>query len=165
MCEYSASEIERQIQDSAFVWELILSDDNVELDVEDTESPKAKSTKKKRRPSVEEQEPDSPPVATPSVPQQQQQQQQTLTVDDSAVTALYANFCRISSTPEELILDLGLNVNPMSPGEAKVQISERIILNHYTAKRLLAALATTLQQHENIFGALETDVRRRAYRM
>ena len=28
--------------------------------------------------------------------------QQTLTVDDSTVSAGYANFCRVSSTPEEL---------------------------------------------------------------
>ncbi len=90
-----------------------------------------------------------------------QQQQQTLKVDDSAVMAAYSNFCRVSSTPEELILDLGLNPNPYTPGEVTVKVSQRIIMNHYTAKRLLSALSMALQRHEQAFGVLETDVRRR----
>jgi hypothetical protein len=34
-------------------------------------------------------------------------------------------------------------------------------MNHFTAKRLLAALSMALQRHETAFGVLETDVRRR----
>ncbi len=89
------------------------------------------------------------------------QQQQTLTVDDSAVKAGYANFCRVSSTPEEMILDLGLNPNPYAQGEVTVHVGQRIIMNHYTGKRLLSALSMALQRHEQAFGVLETDVRRR----
>jgi hypothetical protein len=92
---------------------------------------------------------------------EQQQAQQTLKVDDSNVTAGYANFCRVSSTPEELILDLGLNPNPYATGEITVTIDQRIIMNHFTAKRLLSALSMSLQRHEQAFGVLETDVRRR----
>ena len=92
---------------------------------------------------------------------QQQQVQQTLNVDDSAVIAGYANFCRVSSTPEELILDLGLNPNPYAQGNVTVKVTQRIIMNHYTAKRLLSALSMALQRHEQAFGVLETDVRRR----
>ena len=88
------------------------------------------------------------------------QQQQTVTVKDDDVTASYANFCRVSSTPEELILDLGLNPNPFG-GNATIKVSERIILNHYTAKRLLSALSMALQRHEQAFGVLETDIRKR----
>ena len=101
-------------------------------------------------------------------PQQQaaaQQQQravtQTLKVDDSDVVAGYANFCRVQSTPEELILDLGLNPNPYQPGEVTVKVGQRIIMNHYTAKRLLQALSMAVQRHEAAFGVLETDVRKR----
>lgn len=90
-----------------------------------------------------------------------QQAQQTLVVDDSAVVAGYANFCRVSSTPEELILDLGLNPNPYATGEVTVPVGQRIIMNHFTAKRLLSALSMALQRHEQAFGVLETDVRRR----
>lgn len=87
--------------------------------------------------------------------------QQTLTVDDAHSTASYANFCRVSSTPEELILDLGLNPNPFAQGEVTIHVGQRIIMNHFTAKRLLQALAVTLQRHEQAFGTLETDVMRR----
>jgi hypothetical protein len=100
-----------------------------------------------------------PPVAP--VQQRPAQQPQTLTVDDSNVTAGYANFCRVSSTPEELILDLGLNPNPYATGEVTIPVTQRIIMNHFTAKRLLSALSTALQRHEQAFGILETDVRRR----
>jgi hypothetical protein len=92
------------------------------------------------------------------------QAQQTLIVDDSNVVAGYANFCRVSSTPEELILDLGLNPNPYATGEVKVPVTQRIIMNHFTAKRLLSALSMALQRHEQAFGVLETDVRRRVKR-
>jgi hypothetical protein len=87
--------------------------------------------------------------------------QQAVRIDDSNVMACYANFCRVSSTPEELILDLGLNPNPYNAGAAAVKVSQRIIMNHYTAKRLLAALSMSLQHHEQAFGVLETDVRKR----
>ena len=90
-----------------------------------------------------------------------QQAQQTLKVEDANVSAGYANFCRVSSTPEELILDLGLNPNPYATGEITVSIDQRIIMNHFTAKRLLSALSMSLQRHEQAFGVLETDVRRR----
>ena len=89
---------------------------------------------------------------------------QTLIVDDSNVSAGYANFCRVSSTPEELILDLGLNPNPYAQGEIRVPVTQRIIMNHFTAKRLLQALNMALARHEQAFGVLETDVRRRVRR-
>ncbi|MFN0055961.1 MAG: DUF3467 domain-containing protein [Planctomycetales bacterium] len=100
-------------------------------------------------------------VTDPVVPQPAAPAQGELTVDDSSVSPLYANFCRVSSTPEELIIDVGLNTSPMSTGDVKVKISERIIINHYTAKRLLAALTSSLERHEQLFGVVETNVRRR----
>ncbi|MDA1014359.1 MAG: DUF3467 domain-containing protein [Planctomycetota bacterium] len=96
------------------------------------------------------------PAAAPAA-----QQQQHIEVDDSQVNAAYANFCRVSSTPEELVLDLGLNPSPYAPGEVKIRVSQRLIMNHFTAKRLLSALSMALQRHEQAFGVLETDVRKR----
>ena len=87
--------------------------------------------------------------------------QSTIHVDDSQCSAGYANFCRVSSTPEELILDLGLNPHPYAAGETTVKVSQRIIMNHYTAKRLIHALGVSLQRHESTFGSVETDVRKR----
>jgi hypothetical protein len=36
-------------------------------------------------------------------------------VDDANIVAAYANFCRVSSTPEELIIDPDLNPQPLNP--------------------------------------------------
>ena len=105
--------------------------------------------------------PDQPADQPAGQPAGEQQIQQTLSVDDSSVSAGYANFCRVSSTPEEMILDLGLNPNPYAQGEVTVNVSQRIIMNHFTAKRLLSALSMALQRHEQAFGVLETDVRKR----
>jgi Protein of unknown function (DUF3467) len=85
----------------------------------------------------------------------------TTEIDDSHAVAGYANFCRVSSTPEELILDLGLNPNPYAQGMTTIKVTQRIIMNHFTAKRLLGALSMSLQRHEQAFGVLETDVRKR----
>jgi hypothetical protein len=82
-------------------------------------------------------------------------------LDDSAVAALYANVCRVSSTPEEVVLDLALNPNPLGAPHGTIRVSQRVILNHYTAKRLAALLTETVQRHEQAFGPLETDVRKR----
>tara|TARA_R110002095_G_scaffold188226_6_gene165722 strand:- start:9303 stop:9662 length:360 start_codon:yes stop_codon:yes gene_type:complete len=89
------------------------------------------------------------------------QQQQQVKVNDDNIVASYANFCRVSSTPEELILDLGLNPQPLDPSNTEITVGQRIILNHYTAKRLLSALSMALQRHEQAFGVLETDIRKR----
>ncbi len=106
-------------------------------------------------------DPDTAPEGLAVAPAAAPAGQQTLTVDDARIVASYANFCRVSSTPEELILDLGLNPNPFAQGSVTVHVGQRIIMNHFTAKRLLQALAVTLQRHEQAFGTLETDVMRR----
>jgi len=87
--------------------------------------------------------------------------QQTVQLDDANVSAVYANFCRISGTPEELVLDFALNTHPTGTMPEKLQLNERVILNFYTAKRLLGALQMAVQRHEATFGNVETDVRKR----
>jgi len=82
-------------------------------------------------------------------------------VDDSKLIAMYANFCRVTGTPEELIIDFGLNPQPFGVPTEPVVVSQRIVTNFYTAKRLLAALQLTIQRHEAAFGVLETDVQKR----
>jgi len=96
----------------------------------------------------------------PQVPQQQQPRVQ-LEIDDSKVCALYANFCRVTGTPEELIIDFGLNPQPVGVPTHPIPVTQRIITNFYTAKRMLRALELTIQRHEATFGVLETDVQKR----
>jgi hypothetical protein len=88
--------------------------------------------------------------------------QVTITLDDKDVAAIYANFFRITSTPEELILDLGLNPQAFSQGNTTVKIGQRVAMNYYTTKRLVGALTSALQRHEKSFGAVEIDLVKRA---
>jgi hypothetical protein len=93
---------------------------------------------------------------------QQQQQQAEVVLNDKGAHAAYANFARVTATPEEVIIDFALNPNPFMAGKQEVDVNNRLIMNFYTAKRLLSALAMTLQRHEGTFGVIELDVRRRA---
>jgi len=81
--------------------------------------------------------------------------------DDSRVIACYANFARVTGSPEELILDFGLNPNSMAGPDEPVPVTQRVIVNYFTAKRLLQALHLSVQRHESVFGVLETDVQKR----
>ncbi len=83
-------------------------------------------------------------------------------VDDSGAESTYSNFCRVTATPEEVILDFGLNTQPFATTGQFVKANHRIVMNFYTTKRLLAAIGTTIQRHEQTFGSIELDVRRRA---
>jgi hypothetical protein len=47
--------------------------------------------------------------------------------------------------------------NPTEP----VKLTHRLVLNYYTAKRLLMALNMAVQQHERVYGVLEIDVQKR----
>ena len=82
-------------------------------------------------------------------------------IDDTKAVATYANFCRVTGTPEEIILDYGLNSHPFGSAQQPIPVSQRIVLNFYTAKRMLQAVEATIQRHEAIFGPLETDVQKR----
>lgn len=93
--------------------------------------------------------------------QNPQPQRVQVEIDDSKVLALYANFCRVTGTPEELIIDFGLNPQPFGMPTHPIPVTQRIITNFYTAKRMLHALSLTIQRHEATFGVLETDVQKR----
>ena len=98
------------------------------------------------------------PAATPG---DQQQQRMRIEVNDKNAVCLYANFCRVTGTPEELILDFGLNAQPFGVPSEPVEVKQRIVTNYFTAKRMLQALHLSVQRHEQAFGVLETDVQKR----
>lgn len=102
------------------------------------------------------------PTEGAAAPQQPAQAQ--IQIDDSKAQPIYANFCRVTGTPEELIIDFGLNSQPFGTPTEPIPVTQRVITNFYTAKRLLSVLQMTLQRHEGTFGALETDVQRRVKR-
>ena len=102
-----------------------------------------------------------PPTSASPQEMQQGQSQQAVRLDDSKVATCYANFCRVTGTPEELIIDFGLNSQPMGVLADPIVITQRLVTNFFTAKHLLQALHLTLQRHEAAFGVLETNVQKR----
>lgn len=101
------------------------------------------------------------------------QRQVRLRIDERNMRSGYANAFRTNGTAEEVMLDFGLNVvspatqRPDKEGKQQAQpeiifqVSERIILNYYSAKRLAITLSQLIRQHEDQFGELEMDVAKR----
>jgi hypothetical protein len=87
--------------------------------------------------------------------------QQRITTDD--IQNSYVNFCRGTLTPEEVILDMGFNANSFGVKvlEEDLKISNRVILSPAAAKRLLLLLNDMVHRHEQNFGPIEVDFRRR----
>ncbi|QDV11609.1 hypothetical protein CA51_14790 [Rosistilla oblonga] len=101
-------------------------------------------------------------AAAPAAPAAQAQSQPVqVQVTDENAQACYANFCRVTGSPEELIIDFGLNPQPIGVPKDPINVNQRIIVNFFTAKRLLAALQMSVARHEAVFGVLETDINKR----
>ena len=101
--------------------------------------------------------PDSP---TPT-PSENGTVQQRISMDKAELT--YANFCRGTLTPEEIVLDFGFNSNAFGVKvlEEDIDVKNRIIFSPSAAKRLLFLLNEMLGRHEQNFGPIEIDFRRR----
>ena len=102
------------------------------------------------------------------------QRQVRLRIDERNMRSGYANAFRTNGTAEEVMLDFGLNlISPATQQQAAeepeqkqqpeiiFQISERVILNYYSAKRLAITLSQLIRRHEDQFGQLELDVAKR----
>jgi hypothetical protein len=101
------------------------------------------------------------PAAEEAKTQPAQQQMVQVEVDDTHTAATYSNFCRVTGSPEELIIDFGLNPQPVGMPKTPIHVTQRVVVNYYTAKRLLHALSLSVQRHEAVFGVLETDIQKR----
>jgi hypothetical protein len=105
---------------------------------------------------------DEPKAAeTPAGGQQAQPVQ--IPVDAEQMISTYANFFRVTGTPEELVLDFGLNTQQVTPAGTPeaVKLNQRLVMSFYTAKRLLNALQWAVSRYEGNFGVLETDFQKR----
>ena len=100
---------------------------------------------------------DKPATSPTSQPEQ-------VEIDDSKATAHYSNFCRLSASPEELLIDFGLNPQPVGMPTQPVAVTQRIVTGWHTAKRLVQVLQLTIERHEAAFGVLETDLQKRLRR-
>src|SRR5207248_10461172 len=82
-------------------------------------------------------------------------QQMRVRWDDTGMKSSYANVANVASTREEVVLLFGVNQAwHAGQREIPVQLSDRIILSPFAAKRLSVLLANVLREYESRFGAL-----------
>jgi Protein of unknown function (DUF3467) len=83
--------------------------------------------------------------------------------DDSNLKSSYANVCNVSSTREEVVLVFGINQAwERGQQEVVVQLTDRIILSPFAAKRLAALLTGVVRDYESRFGSLDVEIRPQA---
>jgi hypothetical protein len=86
--------------------------------------------------------------------------QQKIRWDDSNIKSSYANVCNVSSTREEVVLAFGTNQAwERGQPEVRVELSHRIILSPFAAKRLSHLLTNVLRDYESRFGVLNLEAR------
>ncbi len=78
--------------------------------------------------------------------------------DDSNMRSSYANVCNVTSTREEVVMLFGMN-QAWNRGqkEVTIQLSDRIVISPYAAKRLAMLLDGVVKEYENRFGALNIE--------
>ncbi len=78
--------------------------------------------------------------------------------DDTAMRSSYANVCNVTSTREEVVMLFGIN-QAWNRGqkEVTIQLTDRIIISPYAAKRLVRLLDGVVKEYEKRFGALNVE--------
>jgi hypothetical protein len=75
--------------------------------------------------------------------------------DDSQMQSSYANVCNVASTREEVVLLFGINQAwQAGQSEIPIQLTNRVIISPYVAKRLSTLLENVLKEYETRFGQL-----------
>lgn len=76
--------------------------------------------------------------------------------DDSKMQSAYANVCNVLGTREEITLLFGTNKAwQAGSDEVGVQLSQRIMLTPYTAKRLSQMMEQGVREYEQRFGEIK----------
>ena len=78
--------------------------------------------------------------------------------DDTRMTSSYANVCNVTSTREEVVLLFGVN-QAWNRGqkEVTIQLTDRIIISPYAAKRVGMLLKGVVDEYEKRFGELNVE--------
>lgn len=79
--------------------------------------------------------------------------------DDSNMKSSYANVCNVTSTREEVVMLFGMN-QAWNRGqkEVTIQLTDRIVISPYAAKRLSLLLSGVVKEYESRFGALNIEI-------
>ena len=81
--------------------------------------------------------------------------------DDSNMRSVYANVSNVAGGREEIVLLFGMNQSwHAGQKEVKVQLTDRIVLSPFAAKRLSILLNNVLLDYEKRYGALDIGTQR-----
>ena len=88
-------------------------------------------------------------------------QQMKIRWDDSSMRSVYANVCNVVGTREEIVFFFGMNQSwDATQKELTVQVTERIVMSPFAAKRLGILLNNVVRDYESRYGALDVEARR-----
>lgn len=83
----------------------------------------------------------------------------TIRWDDSKMRSVYANVCNVSSTREEVTLLFGTNQAwRAGQKEVGIELTDRVIVSPFAAKRLSLLLSGVVAEYEKRFGTLDEAV-------
>jgi len=81
--------------------------------------------------------------------------------DDTSMRSVYSNVANVAGGREELVLLFGMNQAwHAGQKEVKVQLTDRVVLSPFAAKRLSILLNKVLQDYEKRYGFLEVGAQR-----
>ena len=80
--------------------------------------------------------------------------------DSSSMRSAYANVFNVAGTREEVVLFFGMNQSwDAAQKEVTVQLSDRIVLSPFVAKRLSLVLSNVIRDYESKYGKLDVEAR------
>lgn len=95
-------------------------------------------------------EPAGPSAASPAAPNPKVK----WNVDQ--LKSSYVNFANANSTQEEVVLNFGMNNNwDRMASEVEIDLSHRIVMSPFAAKRLAELLGKLVQQYEGRYGPMK----------
>ena len=95
------------------------------------------------------------------MPDNKDQPERQVKWDDSKMQTTYANVVNATSTREEVSIFFGTNQtwNPTTSQDVNIQLTDRMVLNPYAAKRLTVLLSNIVSEYEKRFGELPLDTK------
>jgi len=82
----------------------------------------------------------------------------TVRWDDHKIRSTYANVCNVISSREEVSMLFGMNQKwDTDNNELVIELSDRIVLNPYAAKRVALLINNIVEQYEAKFGEIELE--------
>jgi hypothetical protein len=99
------------------------------------------------------------PPGTPQAPSGEALRSTSVNWNDTEMATQFANVVNVQSTREQVDLFFGLNRtwNVTGDGQVSVDLTNRIILTPFAAKRLWLVLGNVLREYESRHGALDVE--------